>query len=245
MPRARNIKPSFFTNEDLVELPIADRLLFIGLWTMADRRGRMEDRPKRIKITLFPADNIDVDKSLNRLQDAGFIQRYQADGGRFIQIWKFERHQNPHKNECDSSIPAPDGHGASTVQAPESHGAAHADSPSLIPESSKYVGKTVERFVPPTDANAMRAQCERNAGAPKNDAPTQTRSKRFIPPTVDQVREYCKERKNQVDAQRFVDFYEAKGWMVGKNKMKSWQAAVRTWEAKDQESQPVRRRKML
>ena len=116
------------------------------------------------------------------------------------------------------------------------------------------------------NADAMPTQCGRNAdasekdaGAPKSDANQEPRTKnqeplvrevgktakRFVPPTVDQVREYCKERKNQVDAQRFVDFYEAKGWMVGKNKMKSWQAAVRTWEAKDQESQPVRRRKML
>ena len=116
------------------------------------------------------------------------------------------------------------------------------------------------------NADAMPTQCGRNAdasekdaGAPKSHANQEPRTnnqeplvrevgktaKRFVPPTVDQVREYCKERKNQVDAQRFVDFYEAKGWMVGKNKMKSWQAAVRTWEAKDQESQPVRRRKML
>ena len=61
MARARNIKPSFFTNEDLVELPFEDRLLFIGLWTLADREGRLEDRPKRIKMAVFPADNVDVD----------------------------------------------------------------------------------------------------------------------------------------------------------------------------------------
>lgn len=53
---------------------------------------------------------------------------------------------------------------------------------------------------------------------------------RFIPPTVDQVREYCLERNNSVDAETFVDFYTGKGWMVGKNKMKDWKAAVRTWE---------------
>ena len=213
MPRARNIKPSFFTNEELVELPIQDRLLFIGLWTMADRAGRMEDRPKRVKITLFPADDVDVNASLDRLQDAGFIERFQADGNRYIQIWKFEKHQNPHKNEADSSIPAPDGYGASTVQAPEQHGAAHADSPSLNPESSK-----------------------------RGREP----AKRFTPPTVEQVREYCQQRGNSIDPQRFVDFYASKGWLVGKAKMKDWKASVRTWESKQTESEPVpRRRKML
>jgi hypothetical protein len=52
----------------------------------------------------------------------------------------------------------------------------------------------------------------------------------FRPPTVDEVRGYCLERKNSVDAETFVNFYTAKGWMVGKNKMKDWHACVRTWE---------------
>ena len=60
--------------------------------------------------------------------------------------------------------------------------------------------------------------------------PKRSRSKPFEPPTVEDVAAYCKERMNDVDAERFVDFYEAKGWMLGKNKMKDWKAAVRTWE---------------
>lgn len=52
----------------------------------------------------------------------------------------------------------------------------------------------------------------------------------FVPPTVEEVREYCKERNNQVEPQSFIDFYSSKGWMIGKNKMKDWKAAVRTWE---------------
>ena len=53
---------------------------------------------------------------------------------------------------------------------------------------------------------------------------------KFIPPSVTEVKKYCLERNNNVDPDAFVDFYESKGWMVGKNKMKSWKAAVRTWE---------------
>lgn len=55
-------------------------------------------------------------------------------------------------------------------------------------------------------------------------------AKRFQPPTVEEVRSYCTERGNNVDPQTFVDFYEAKGWMVGSNHMKDWRACVRTWE---------------
>ena len=59
------------------------------------------------------------------------------------------------------------------------------------------------------------------------------RAVHFTPPTVDQVKSYCVERKNSVDPARFVDFYESKGWLVGKSKMKDWRAAVRSWERSD------------
>lgn len=62
-----------------------------------------------------------------------------------------------------------------------------------------------------------------------------TRAKRFTPPTLDDVSAYIRERGSNVDAQRFLDFYTAKGWMVGKNRMKDWKAAVRTWEKRDSE----------
>lgn len=55
----------------------------------------------------------------------------------------------------------------------------------------------------------------------------------FVPPTVDEVALYCAERNNKVDSQNFVDFYESKGWMIGKNKMKDWRSCVRTWEKSD------------
>ena len=58
---------------------------------------------------------------------------------------------------------------------------------------------------------------------------------RFSPPSVDDVESYCRERQNDVNAQRFVDFYAAKGWRIGKEPMKDWKAAVRTWEARDSE----------
>ena len=56
------------------------------------------------------------------------------------------------------------------------------------------------------------------------------KQKRFKPPTVDEVKAYCIERQNNVDAERFIDYYTANGWKVGKNTMKDWKAAVRTWE---------------
>ena len=66
--------------------------------------------------------------------------------------------------------------------------------------------------------------------------------KRFVPPTQEEVKSYCTERKNTVDPERFVDFYESKGWMVGKNKMKDWKAAVRSWEKKEDPKQPAKKK---
>ena len=66
-----------------------------------------------------------------------------------------------------------------------------------------------------------------------------SRGKRFSPPTLEEVRQYCLERKNNVDAEKFVNFYSSKGWMVGKNRMKDWKTAVRTWERNNQDEHPT------
>lgn len=108
MARARNIKPGFFRNAQLVELAFDRRLLFAGLWTLADREGRLEDRPKQIKMEIFPADNVDVDKALNDLAEAELILRYAAGGKRYIQIVSFLKHQHPHHMEAPSTIPKPE-----------------------------------------------------------------------------------------------------------------------------------------
>jgi hypothetical protein len=123
--RARNIKPGFFKNETLAECPPLVRLLFAGLWCLADRAGRLEDRPKRIRAEILPYDDGNVDDMLNELQRAGFILRYQVGEQRFIQVLNFAKHQNPHCREPESTVPAPDEPGASP-----------ADSLNLIPEKN-------------------------------------------------------------------------------------------------------------
>ena len=109
MARARNIKPSFFKNEELVELPFEQRLLFIGLWTLADREGRLECRPKRIKMEIFPADDVNVALGLDALVKSGFIQSYEFNGVKVIQILNFVKHQTPHGLEKDSDLPDENG----------------------------------------------------------------------------------------------------------------------------------------
>lgn len=106
MARSRNIKPGFFTNDRLAELHPLTRLLFAGLWVIADREGRLEDRPKRIKAHCLPYDDHDVDAALDDLAggDDAFIVRYQVNGARFIQITNWHDHQKPHHMEPASNI---------------------------------------------------------------------------------------------------------------------------------------------
>lgn len=115
MARSRNIKPGFFTNDVLGELPALTRLLFAGIWTICDREGRLEDRPKKIRAEVLPYDQCDADEMLQQLHDAGFIQRYQAGGKNVIQVLAWAEHQNPHMKEAASTLPAPDKHQTSTV----------------------------------------------------------------------------------------------------------------------------------
>lgn len=164
MARARNIKPGFFENEDLAELPVEARLLFIGLWTQADREGRLEDRPKRLKMQMLPMDDVDVDGLLQALHDAGFIYRYGESTRQvrckhqcqYIQVLKFSEHQSPHCKEKESTIPAPDMHGASTGEA--SKRGCETPPDSLIPDSPNDDSKEANASSTDADETASEAK---------------------------------------------------------------------------------------
>lgn len=162
MARARNIKPGLYKNEDLAECSIWARFVFPGLWMLADRDGRMEDRPKRIKAELLPFDDANVDQLLNELARFGFILRYEVEGERYIQVLKFSEHQTPHVREQAGTIPAPVIPVQSTTKAVPEHslddGVSSPRSPdslipsSLIPDSlfSESKGNTTVEAVAPT-----------------------------------------------------------------------------------------------
>jgi hypothetical protein len=152
--RARNIKPGFFTNETLADLPHQTRLFFIGLWCAADRDGRLEDRPRKIKALIFPYEDADVDGMLDDLQRTGFVIRYSVDSCDYIQVVNFNKHQTPHIKEKASTIPAPDKHGASTVLAPPD---------SLIPDS--LIPDSLNRFWSLYPRRVSKGQAQRALAA--------------------------------------------------------------------------------
>jgi hypothetical protein len=204
MARARNIKPSFFLNEDLVELPFSTRLLFIGLWTIADREGRLNDKPRQIKMSIFPGDDVDVDKGLQELADSQFIKRYAVKGDKYIEITNFGKHQNPHIREAVSTIPAPCSPRVRTKRA------------TLIPESP----------LPITEA-------KEEAPEPPQAATPQPRATRIPDPFLltSEMKAYAAGKRPGVDVieetEKFVNYYRAKGGRDGAKL--DWPATWRNW----------------
>lgn len=97
--------------------------------------------------------------------------------------------------------------------------------------AQRYDDKVKAQIEPTKNANAEIAESEQATENKKNTS----KSTRFEKPTVEEISTYCKERKNDIDAQAFFDFYESKGWKVGSSKMQDWKASVRTWEQRHRE----------
>jgi hypothetical protein len=112
--RIRQVKPDFWLDEKMAALTYGARLFYIGLWTQCDREGRLKDNPRRLKVALLPYDDIDCDKMLNVLVEAGCIVRYEVEGERYIWVPTFNKHQYPNSKELPSTIPAPCQHDAGT-----------------------------------------------------------------------------------------------------------------------------------
>jgi hypothetical protein len=184
------VKPSLFKNELLATSDALNTWVFEGLWCIADREGRLEDRPRRIHLEINPGRAYETtETALAWLAEHGFIVRYTHGSGQYIQVVNFGKHQNPHMREPASVIAAP---GVSTEQAPDiathiygsesdsstgpapvPNGAGPALSPSLIPlspsplpESSKAAARPAE----PEFAEFRAMYPERNGNQPWNRA---------------------------------------------------------------------------
>ena len=140
-----------------------------------------------------------------------------------------------------------------------------ADKDGTIPDSPKMIQRmamldtlpNLSKFI---ELGFLSTTCQPHDNqeinpCPQHDAPEKSReeksreekktSSRFTPPVLEEVISYCRERKNNVEANNFLNHYEANGWMRGKNKIKDWKACVRTWESKEVKSeQPQQKREM-
>ncbi len=210
----RIIKESAFTSDRIAQLSDFEFRLWVGLITQADDAGRGDARPAILKGRVFALRERvalkDIDSALHALAAAGCVSLYTVGGKPYFQFPNWAAHQRI--REAKPKFPGPE----------------ESDDIALSPQLA-----ATRRNLPQLAADCGLNPIQSNPNPNPNPNPNTNRADkppRFVPPTVADVKAYCLERGNSVDAEAFVDFYESKGWMVGKNHMKSWQAAVRTWE---------------
>lgn len=198
----RVVHKEIHDNEQLAELDINCRYLYVSMIVHADDQGRMKANPKSLKALIFPFDEAIRISSIkdwrDKLSATGLIQLYAADGQDYLVHPNWEKWQPLRKDRVkESNLPSPS------------------------------VGCQLVDTCPPNTI-------QHNLIQPKETQPKLTESKgRFTPPLLQEVKDYCLERKNLVNVEKFHGFYESKGWMVGKNKMKDWKAAIRNWESSE------------
>lgn len=179
---------------------------------MADRAGRLEDRPQRIKVEVLPYDNCDIETLLDSLEDLPdpFVKRYEVGGKRYIQVISAPAHFNPHPNEKHSEIPA--------------------CSKKLLPKA-KALHPKVKALQPLDGALALNPlSLNPHSLNPDNTLAQAPKPKQFVKPTPQEVKAYAISIGFRLDGERFCAYYESNGWKVGRNPMRNWEAAVVTWK---------------
>ena len=212
--------------------------MYFGLSTIADRAGRLEDRPRRIKAEVLPHDACDTESLLAQLHKHGLILRYTVDGSSFIEICDWEKNQSPHLKEPVSTIPTPEKtgpgtgseqvlSGSSTELAPDKQqtntapAALIPDSPFLIPDSRVGAAPAA----PPPAAKSKNPK----TGSRLPDDWT-------LP---DDYRAFCTTERPDLDPQKVADKF-ADHWRgkAGRDGVKlDWLSAFRNWVRNERETE--------
>lgn len=151
--RIRTIKPEFFRSESVASLDPLTRILFQGLWCLADRDGRLWDRPRRIKVEVLPYDDCDIEAALRDLERAELIARYHTTTGNAIQIVNFTKHQRITGKESEKASEIPDisaqvpyDEPPKTGEATGKHSGSNGETPGITGKEGKGMeGKGEER----------------------------------------------------------------------------------------------------
>ena len=207
----RIIKESICTSDSIDQLSWFEEVVFYRLIVNCDDYGRFDGRAAIIKNRLFP-----LKESLTTKAVSEAVKKLANAG--MVVLYEFE-------GKPYLYLPTWNDH--QTVRAKRSR----FPEPDESAKSSASICKQM-------NADVTVIQSNPNPNPNPNHIRESTRASRFTPPSVEEVAAYCRERGNSVDAERFCDYYEANGWKVGKNPMRDWKAAVRTWEKRDSEENP-------
>lgn len=165
MARIRSIKPEAFIDDVLGTLPPVCRWFFTGLWTQADRDGRLEDRPIPLKLQIIPYDPESGEWCLEKLAAVHLIVRYRVGGRGYIWIPNLQKHQKFHRDEKPRGLPSPPEEIVAAYETRDSIVLAPCQHPAdTLPAPSQHPAST------PVNGNLLTVNCERDTGV-RGDAP--------------------------------------------------------------------------
>lgn len=205
MAERRMFSKKIIDSDAFLDMPLSSQALYFHLSMRADDEGFVGN-PKRIRAMIGASED-----DLKLLLVKRFILVFES-GVVVIKHWKIHNYiQN------DRATPTTYIEEKATL---------------ALDEKKAYVECIQNGYKADTQVRLDKVRLDKvrleecNSG----QAATPTPSKRFVKPTLEEVTVYCQERKNNVNPQRFIDFYTSKGWKVGREPMKDWKACVRTWE---------------
>ena len=201
----RIIKESVCYSESIKSLSWFEEVVFYRLIVNADDYGRLDGRPEMIQAKLFPLrrdiTESTVNKALNALTAAGMVQVYMYDQKPFLQLTAWEQHQQV--RAAKSKFPAPDNFCNQLISNDFNCNQTISNVPVILSENPY----------------------------PKRESKASIHEKKFTPPTLEEIRAYCLERKNNVDAKRFYDYFDASNWVDSEGKaVRNWKQKIITWE---------------
>ena len=212
MARKRMISPEIWASSSFAELSDFAKIVYIGLISNADDEGKGEADPALLKSTLFPRDEkkraADVKSALSEIARSTSTLFYSVEGKNYYVLTKWKVYQKLDR-PTPSKIPNP----------PQDQS---------MGGSGRY---TQNQILDEYSTNTRRVLDESSSLKEENRNMNKNRKEERGAPSLDEIRAYCKERKNSVDPQRFYDYYSANGWRLGGQPMNDWQAAVRRWES--------------
>ena len=207
MAERRMFAKTIIDSDAFIDMPITARLLYYDLSMRADDDGFVNSPKKIMRMIGASQDDLSI------LIMKKFIIPFDS-GIVVIKHWRIHNyirkdmyHETKYKEEKDTL--SLDENNAYTVQTRN---------------------EPVTNLLQTCNEDVTNPSTQVRLGKDRLGKDNDEKRKRFNPPSLEDVKAYCIERKNNVDPNKFIDYYESNGWMVGKNKMKDWKAAVRTWE---------------
>lgn len=232
MARIRTIKPEYWTDEKIVELSFPARLLFIGLWNFADDEGRLVYSPKRLKMQIFPADDLDVSELFGEIRGRLLAVVYEVDNVEYLQVVGFSKHQKIDRRSPSKLPPPP----------------SPADSPRVVPTEGIKEGKGGDQGK--REGALTQTVVVAKSADPTPDLPPipeslrRARGSRLLLDSLpDDWRRFCKAEREDLDPERiwaiFQDHWRGKAGQSGVKL--DWLATWRNWVRREGKGNGINR----